>query len=105
MSKEKQSTTLKQLVLSILEAYSGDPEGLERSIFIDSAAKMTGLSTYTIEQILKEQSGQFIHNRKGRIIVKADAIFISTTSRAPKASSSSTDSGTLRGKVPWTWRK
>lgn len=95
---------MKQFVLSLLEVYAGDPEGLDRAIFIKSAADMTGLSEQTIEQYLKEQSGQFIHNRKGRLIVRADASFISTTSRAPNTSDNS-DSGLPHGKVPWRWRK
>ncbi len=96
---------MKQFVFSLLEAYAGDTEGLDRAIFIKSTAEMTGLNEQTIEKYLKEQSGQFVHNRKGRLIVKAGASFISTTSRAPNKSDSSTGSGTLRGKVPWKWRK
>lgn len=103
MSKERGSKHMKRLVLSILQNYAGNPDGLDAEIFYASAGKMTGLHRQTLEQILKEQAGQ-IRIDGGRILVIPDALLISTTHRVPIDKDNGDGRGISNGVKRWNWR-
>lgn len=103
MSKERGPKYMKRLVLSILQNYAGDPDGLDAEIFYASAGGMTGLHRQTLEQILKEQAGQ-IRIDDGRILVIPDALLISTTHRVPTENDNGDGRGISNGVKRWNWR-
>jgi hypothetical protein len=103
MSKETGPKRMKRLVLSILQNYAGDPEGLDLEIFYQSAGKMTGLHRLTLEKMLKEQIGQ-VNIEDGRIKVVADALLISTTHRVRPDTDDGDGRGISNGVKKWNWR-
>lgn len=103
MSKELGPKYMKRLVLSILQNYAGNPDGLDAEIFYVSAEGVTGLHRQTLEQILKEQAGQ-IHMDGGRILVIPDALLISTTHRVPTDDDTGDGRGISNGVKRWNWR-
>lgn len=93
---------MKRLVLSLLQNYAGDQEGLDLEIFYQSAGEMTGLHRLTLEKMLKEQTGQ-IHIENGRIKVVSDALLISNTHRVKPDKDNGDGRGVSNGVKRWNW--
>lgn len=93
---------MKRLVLSLLQNYAGDTDGLDLEIFYRSAGEMTGLHRQSLEQILKEQTGQ-VHIEAGRIKVVPDALLISDTHRVKPDTDNGDGRGVSNGVKRWNW--
>ena len=94
----------KHHVLSLLQDQAGNANGIDIDAFFIAAMETTDLTPQTIEQILKEQTGQ-VWKDKGRIYVIRDALLVSEsnhTRRRPHFSrqGEGIDNGL---KTQWEW--
>jgi hypothetical protein len=95
----------KRYVLSLLQNQAGNVEGINASEFFAAVSEETGLNIQTIEQMIREHTGQIWKNA-GRIYVIRDAFLFSETSRAYKIPETRQGDGIRNGmKTQWEWKR
>ena len=97
----------KRYVLSILQSHSGNVDGVDVDAFFIQVMESTDLTPQTIEQILKEQTGQ-VWKDKGRIYVIKDALLVSESNHPHRKLRDSRQGEGLDGgglKTQWEWAR
>ena len=97
----------KRYVLSLLQSHSGNVDGVDVDAFFIQVMENTDLNPQTIEQILKEQTGQ-VWKDKGRIFVIQDALLVSESNHPHRKLRDSRQGEGLDGgglKTQWEWAR
>ena len=103
MSKEfGKRGSKKQLILMILQGYSGDAEGINAAQFYEEAASFARIDRSTVEKYVREQIGQ-VHIRNGVIIVESGAMLLSNTHRVRPDRDNGDGRGISNGVKRWNW--
>ena len=103
MSKEfGKRGSKKQLILMILQGYSGDTEGINAEQFYEEAASFARIDRSTVEKYVREQIGQ-VHIRNGAIIVESGAMLLSNTHRIRPDRDNGDGRGISNGVKRWNW--
>lgn len=97
--KEKVRGERKQLFYSTVLAGSLLPDGLNKKELYSTFIDTFGVSKHTLDQWLKEVSGQ-VFTRNGRLWTVNDASLLTTTSHAHTTKDNRINDG-LRGKERW----
>lgn len=94
----------KSLVLRLLQSHAGNADGVDTEVFYANIKTITGLDSKTVEQIIKEQTGQ-VWKDNGRIYVIKDAFLVSETNHSRrKPRDNRNGEGIDNGlKTQWEW--